>query len=83
MHSRKRIDHLDHLHLIFERCRHYKIHLNAHKFVFCVESGRLLGFIVLNKGIQVDPLKVDAIVNLPRPHSIRKLQILQGKSNFL
>ena len=73
MHSRKRIDHPDHLRLIFEQCRHYKIHLNPHKCVFCVESGRLLGFIVSNKGIQVDPLKVEAIVNLPPTCSIRKL----------
>ena len=28
-------------------------------------------------------MKVEAIVNLPPPHSIRKLQSLQGKSNFL
>ena len=72
-HSRKRIDHPDHLRLIFERCRYYKICLNPHKCIFCVESGRLLGFIVSNKGIQVDPLKVEAIVNLPPPHSIWQL----------
>ena len=82
-HSRKRIQHPDHLRLIFERCRYYKIHLNPHKCVFCVESGRLLGFIVSSRGIQVDPLKVEAIVNLPPPHFLRKLQSLQGKSNFL
>ena len=81
-HSRKRIDHPDHLRLIFERCRYYKIHLNPHKCIFCVESGRFLGFIISNKGIQLDPLKVEAIVNMP-PHSIRQLQSLQGKSNFL
>ena len=28
-------------------------------------------------------MKVEAIVNLPPPHSIRKLQSLQGKSNFI
>ena len=82
-HSRKRIDHPYHLHFIFERCMHYKICLNPHKCVFCPESSRLLGFIVSNKGIQVDPLKVEAIVNLPPPCSIRKLQSLQGKYNFL
>ena len=82
-HSCKRIDHPYHLHLIFERCKYYKIRLNPHKCVFCVESGRLLGFIVSNKGIQVDPLKVESIINLPPPRSIRQLQILQGKSNFL
>ena len=29
------------------------------------------------------PLKVEAIVNFPPPHSIGQLQSLQGKSNFL
>ena len=31
----------------------------------------------------MDPLKVEGIVNLPPARSIRKLQSLQGKSNFL
>ena len=31
----------------------------------------------------MDPLKFEAIVNLPPPHSSRKLQSLQGKSIFL
>ena len=62
---------------------HYKIRLNPHKCIFYLDLGRMLGFIVSNKGIQVDPLKVEAIVNMPPPHSIRQIQILQGKSNFL
>ena len=48
-----------------------------------VESGRLLGFIVANDGIHVDPLKVEVITKLPPPHTILQLQILQGKANFL
>ena len=70
-HSCKRIQHPDHLRLIFERCRYYKIRLNAHKCVFCVESKIFLRFIVSNRGIQVDPLKVEAIANMPPPHFIR------------
>ena len=31
----------------------------------------------------MDPLKVEAIVNLPPPRNLRQLQSLQGKSNFL
>ena len=30
----------------------------------------------------MDPLKVEAIVNLPPPRSIRQLQSLQGKPNL-
>lgn len=40
-HSRKQIDHLQHLRAIFLWYRHYKIQPNPHKCVFCVGSGHL------------------------------------------
>ena len=82
-HSAKRQDHPKHLHEIFLRYRYYRIRLNPHKCVFCVESGRILGFIVSKEGIQLDPIKVEAIFNLPPPNSLHQLQSLQGKANFL
>eukprot|EP00253_Pinus_taeda_P030625 PITA_30625 len=45
--------------------------------------GRLLGFVVSKAGICVDPSKVEAIIKLPPPSSLRQLQSLQGKANFL
>ena len=48
-----------------------------------VQLGHLLGFIIASDGINVDPLKIEAIVNLPPPHTVLKLQILQGKENLL
>jgi hypothetical protein len=42
-----------------------------------------VGFIVSTIGIMVDPLKVEAIVQLPLPCTILQLQSLQGKVNFL
>jgi hypothetical protein len=68
---------------IFMHCRHYNIRLNPHKCIFGVELGRLLGLIVANDGIHVDPLKLEAITNLPLPHTILQLQSLQGRANFL
>jgi hypothetical protein len=81
-HSHKRMDHAMHLRLVFERCRYYKIRLNPHKCIFCVRSGRLLGFVVFEIGIMVDPLKVEEFLQLPPPRMIRQLQCLQGKANF-
>jgi hypothetical protein len=37
-HSMRRVDHPTHLRAIFIRCRFYRIRLNIHKCVFCVES---------------------------------------------
>lgn len=72
-HSRKQQDHPNHLQHIFLRCKHYNIRLNPHKCVFCIESGRLLGFIISKDGIHLDSLKIEAIVNLPPPSSLHQL----------
>jgi hypothetical protein len=50
---------------------------------FFVESDHLLGLIVSNFGIRVDPLKVEEIIDFPPPKSIIQLQGLQGKEKFL
>ena len=76
--SRWHQDHMAHLWQIFVHCRYYHIWLNPHKCIFGVELDRLLGFIVANDGIHVDPLKVEAITKLPPPRTILQLQRLQG-----
>ena len=82
-HSRMRMRHAYHLRLVFKICWHYSVRLNPHKCIFYVKSGRLLGFIVSKEGIRVDPLKVEAILQLSPPKNICHLQCLQGMENFL
>ena len=82
-HSHFIVCHPYHLRLVFEICHHYQVHLNPHKFIFCVTVGRLLGFIAYKEGIRVDPLKVEEILQLSPPRNIRYLQFLQGMANFL
>jgi hypothetical protein len=72
-HSLNRSDHIDHLPAIFLQCRFYRIRLNPYKFIFAVESGRLLGFSVSKDGIRVDPLKIKAILALPPPTNLTQL----------
>ena len=71
--SRKQAQHIDNLWQVFLRCRKYNICLNPLKCVFCVPAGRLLRFIVSHKGIMVDPLKVQAILDLPSPKTWHQL----------
>jgi hypothetical protein len=83
VHSMRHQDHLMHLRAIFLCCRYYRIRLNLHKYIFCVESDRLLDFIVSIHGNWVDPLKVEAILNIPPPSTLCQLQSLQEKANIL
>jgi hypothetical protein len=65
--SKKCTQHLDDLRIIFQRCCQYNICLNPLKCVFYVTAGSLLGFIVSQSSITVDPLKVKDITEIPPP----------------
>ena len=59
--SQTKEEHLEHLQKHFVRLKEYKLRLNPNKCTFGVRSVKLLGFVVSDKGIQVDPAKVKAI----------------------
>jgi hypothetical protein len=59
--SRTEVEHVEHLLKLFQRLRKYKLRMNPNKCTFGVCSGKLLGFIVSERGIEVDPTKVKAI----------------------
>ena len=65
--SQKQEQHIDELRQVFLRCRKYEIRLNPFKCAFCVPMGRLLGFIVLHKGMTIDPWKVQTNLPLTSP----------------
>ena len=66
-------EHLDHLQKLFGSLKKYKLRLNPNKCTFGVRSGRLLGFIVSGKGIEVDPVKVKAIQEMQSPPLRKRL----------
>lgn len=73
------MDHLSHLEQVFDRLAKYRLVLNPKKCVFGVTSGKLLGFIVSRRGIEIDPKKVKAIIDMAPPRTLKHLRSLQGK----
>jgi hypothetical protein len=65
VYSKNREDHIQHLTQIFKRCRKYGISLNPKKTIFGVEEGKLLGHIISQAGIHIDPERIKAIAQLP------------------
>ena len=53
--------------------------LNPKKCVFGVKLGKLLGYIMLRRGIEVDLAKVKAIMEIPPPTTLKQLRSFQGK----
>lgn len=54
-------NHVHVLRKLFERLRKYELRLNPTKWSFEVKSGKLLGFVVSDRGIEFDPNKVRVI----------------------
>ena len=61
----------------------YKLRLNPNKCTFRVRSGNLLGFIISDKGIQVDPAKVKAIQEMPVPRTEKDVRVFLGRLNYI
>lgn len=59
--SKKRKDHMEDLRRVLQRCREHGISLNPKKSVFYATEGKLLGHIVSQEGIKIDPDRVEAI----------------------
>ena len=57
-------DHVNDLENIFDILRRYKLRLNASKCSFGVGSGKFLGYMVMHRGIKVNPDQIKAINNL-------------------
>ena len=53
--------------------------LNLGKCAFGVTAGKFLGFMVSQRGIEVHPNKIQAIMELTSPNTIKEVQILNGK----
>ena len=65
--SRTPSDHLTDLRKLFKRFVKYRLRLNPKKCVFGASLEKLLGFIVSQRGIEVDPVKVQAIWDMLSP----------------
>ena len=76
-------EHPDHLQKLFERIKKYKLRLNPNKCTFGVRSGKLLGFFVSNKGIEVDPAKVKAIQEMSAPRTKKEVRGFLGRLNYI
>ena len=71
--SRKVEPHLDNLRETFDTLRKYQMRLNLVKCVFGVSSGKFLGFMVSQQGIEANLEKVKAILDMTSPRSVKEV----------
>ena len=76
-------EHLEDLRIVFEKCRKFGLSLNPKKTMFGLQEGKLLGHIISEEGIKIDPKRIDGILQINHPRNIKELQYFIGKINFL
>ena len=62
----------------FTNLRRFNIRLNLEKCVFGVPKGKLLGYIMYEHGIEVNPKKITAISNMGPIRNVKGIQRLTG-----
>ncbi|KAJ4818482.1 Pol-polyprotein [Rhynchospora pubera] len=72
-------EHVQHLNMIFQRMREVGMRLNPKKSFFCLSSGKFLGYIVSERGIEVHPSKCRAIIDMEAPSTVKEVQELTGR----
>ena len=71
--SKEESTHLDDLKETFTTLRQYQMKLNPSKCAFGVVSGKFLGFMVSQRGIEANPEKVKAILNMTSPKTVKEV----------
>ncbi|XP_022851304.1 uncharacterized protein LOC111373062 [Olea europaea var. sylvestris] len=72
-------DHITDLEEVFSTLRKYNMKLNPTKCAFGVASGKFLGFMITNRGIEANPDKIQALISMEAPKSERDIQKLTGR----
>ena len=77
--SKEEEDHLDDLKEMFNTLRQYNMKLNPSKYAFGVSFGKFLSFMVSQRGIEANPERVRAILDISSPKTIKEVQSFTGR----
>ena len=70
--SKEEPAHLDDLRKTFATLKQYPMKLNLNKCIFGIASGKFLGFMVSQRGIEINPEKVRAILDMASPKTVKE-----------
>ncbi|KAL0377767.1 UNVERIFIED_CONTAM: Transposon Tf2-12 polyprotein [Sesamum radiatum] len=72
-------DHIKDLVECFQILETFGMKLNPAKCTFGVRGGKFLGYMISERGIEANPEKINAIMNMSPPRSIKEVQKLAGR----
>ena len=82
IYSKSKEEHLEHIQKVLEVLQEQKLYANLEKCSFMTNEVIFLGYVVTANGIQMDPSKIEAIINWPIPQSIHDIRSFHGLASF-
>ncbi|KAL4033202.1 hypothetical protein IC575_006288 [Cucumis melo] len=76
IYSKTEAEHEEHLHQVLETLRSNKLYAKFSKCEFWLKNVTFLGHVVSSKGVSVDPAKIEAVTNWPRPSTELKQKLV-------
>jgi transposase InsO family protein len=83
VHAATREDHDEKLKEVLKRIHDAGMSLNRGKCEIGVKEVKYLGYVVSEKGLTIDPSRVEAIVNMPSPTNKKEVLQILGMINFV
>uniref|UniRef100_A0A0N5C7W4 RNA-directed DNA polymerase n=1 Tax=Strongyloides papillosus TaxID=174720 RepID=A0A0N5C7W4_STREA len=74
--------HYEHICRTMEKLREFNLKINGEKSVYAAKTIDYLGFTFSERGMEPNSKGVEAIINYPRPKSLKSLRRFLGKINF-
>lgn len=75
-------EHIQHLRAVLRRLIQHQLYTKSEKSEFHQTKTSFLGYVVSQEGVAMDDQKVRAVLNWPRPQSLKELQRFLGFANF-
>ncbi|KAG1925616.1 retrotransposable element [Pimephales promelas] len=82
IYSKNPAGHQRHVSLVLQRLREFTLFLKAEKCTFHQTTVDFLGYVLSDRGVEMDRSKTETIMSWPTPKSVKELQRFLGFANF-
>ncbi|WVZ63514.1 hypothetical protein U9M48_013139 [Paspalum notatum var. saurae] len=82
VYSKNEKEHEEHLRIVLTRLREHKLYAKFSKCAFCLKEVSFLGHILSEKGVAVDPSKVEDVLNWKQPETVTEIRNFLGLAGY-
>ncbi|WVZ89779.1 hypothetical protein U9M48_036143 [Paspalum notatum var. saurae] len=82
IYSKNEKEHEKHLRIVLTRLREHKLYAKFSKCAFWLKEVRFLGHILSEKGVAVDPSKMEDVLNWKQPETVTEIRSFLGLAGY-